>query len=249
MNLSYQDPAHVASFGGVEALHRAAGGKVSRKEIQTWLEGIDAYTLHKPIRRKFPTNRVIVYSIDQQWQADLVDVSHLRDHNDGYRYILTCIDILSKYAWAIPLKQKRGEDIYIKRAPIEVNSENESDVWFTLYEDHPSNVSKCIFAVGDVVRVSKLKLTFEKGYETNWTEELFVVTECVKRHPAVYRIKDLLGDSVKGTFYAQELQKVRLKEEYRIEKILKKRMRKKTDRILCKISRLSRQIQSMDSSF
>ncbi|XP_035204745.1 uncharacterized protein LOC118179691 [Stegodyphus dumicola] len=151
MNLSYQDPAHVASFGGVEALHRAAGGKVSRKEIQT------------------------------------------------------CI----------------------KRAPIEVNSENESDVWFTLYEDHPSNVSKCIFAVGDVVRVSKLKLTFEKGYETNWTEELFVVTECVKRHPAVYRIKDLLGDSVKGTFYAQELQKVRLKEEYRIEKILKKRMRKK----------------------
>ncbi|XP_035225456.1 uncharacterized protein LOC118197988 [Stegodyphus dumicola] len=253
MNLSYQDPAHVASFGGVEALHRAAGGKVSRKEIQTWLEGIDAYTLHKPIRRKFPTNRVIVYSIDQQWQADLVDVSHLRDHNDGYRYILTCIDILSKYAWAIPLKQKRGEDIVkafqkimsqhvldkliesynatfhssIKRAPIEVNSENESDVWFTLYEDHPSNVSKCIFAVGDVVRVSKLKLTFEKGYETNWTEELFVVTECVKRHPAMYRIKDLLGDSVKGTFYAQELQKVRLKDQYRIEKILKKRMRKK----------------------
>ncbi|XP_035229671.1 uncharacterized protein LOC118201641 [Stegodyphus dumicola] len=112
------------------------------------------------------------------------------------------------------------------RAPIEVNSENESDVWFTLYENHPSNVSKCIFAVGDVVRVSKLKLTFEKGYETNWTEELFVVTECVKRHPAVYRIKDLLGDSVKGTFYAQELQKVRLKEEYRIEKILKKRIHK-----------------------
>ena len=41
-----------------------------------------------------------------------------------------------------------------------------------------------MFQVGDVVHVSKQKLTFEKGYETNWTEALFVVTECAAHRPS-----------------------------------------------------------------
>lgn len=111
MNATYQDPSHVGSFGGVDALYRAFQGKVSKNEIRKWLSGVDAYTLHKPARRKFPTNRVVVYSIDQQWQADLMDVSALQTYNDGYRYILICIDIFSKWAWAIPLKTKRGGEV------------------------------------------------------------------------------------------------------------------------------------------
>ncbi|GBO34007.1 hypothetical protein AVEN_90468-1 [Araneus ventricosus] len=71
------------------------------------------------------------------------------------------------------------------------------------------------------------KLTFEKGYETNFSEELFVVSECMKRSPSVYHIKDLLGEPVLGTFYLQELQKVKLKESFPVEKILKKRTKKK----------------------
>ncbi|GBM55747.1 hypothetical protein AVEN_190334-1 [Araneus ventricosus] len=111
MNETYQDPSHPASFGGVDALHRALGRKVSRKEIKKFLEGFDAYTLPKSIRKKFSTNKVIVYSIDQQWQADLVDLSSLSKYNKGSRYLLYCIDVLSKYARIVPLKQKRGKDI------------------------------------------------------------------------------------------------------------------------------------------
>ncbi len=112
-------------------------------------------------------------------------------------------------------------------APVEVNVQNEQDVWFTLYGDMENlPKSKCIFNDDDIVRISKKKLTFEKGYETNWTEELFIITECVKRQPAVYRVKDLLGEVIQGTFYAQELQKVSMKEEFPVEKVLKKRMRK-----------------------
>ena len=111
---------------------------------------------------------------------------------------------------------------------MEVNSENESDVWFTLYGKLENLKKKpCVFNVGDTVRVSKQKLMFEKGYETNWTEELFVITECVQRQPPVYRIKDLLDEPIQGTFYVQELQKVRSKEEFLVEKVLKKRMRKR----------------------
>lgn len=69
------------------------------------------YTLHKPIKHKFKTRRVTVSKIDDQWQADLVDMQKYSKANKNYNYILTIIDIFSKYAWAIPIKKKRGEDI------------------------------------------------------------------------------------------------------------------------------------------
>lgn len=53
-----------------------------------------------------------------------------------------------------------------------------------------------------------------------------MITECIQRHPPVYRIKDLLGEPIQGTFYAQELQKVKPKTEYEVEKILKKRTKR-----------------------
>ncbi|GBN61180.1 hypothetical protein AVEN_11224-1 [Araneus ventricosus] len=76
----------------------------------------------------------------------------------------------------------------------------------------------CAFKEGDTMRISKAKLTFEKGYETNCTVEQFTVSECVKRDPLVYRVKDLLGEDIQGTFYAQELQKVEKNNNFPIEK-------------------------------
>ena len=48
---------------------------------------------------------------DEQWQVDLVDVQILKGSNDNHQYILTVIDVLSKYAWAVPLKDKRGQTL------------------------------------------------------------------------------------------------------------------------------------------
>jgi hypothetical protein len=49
--------------------------------------------------------------IDQQWQADLADMQTLAGDNDGFHYILTCIDILTRYAWAIPVRSKSTSDM------------------------------------------------------------------------------------------------------------------------------------------
>ncbi len=87
MEEAYLNPSHTASFQGVDGLFRATKGKFSKNEIKKWLEGVDAYTLHKPARRNFQTNRVIVHSIDQQFQSDLVDLTSLRNHNEGFRYL------------------------------------------------------------------------------------------------------------------------------------------------------------------
>ncbi|GFY13349.1 uncharacterized transposon-derived protein F54H12.3 [Trichonephila clavipes] len=108
----YRVPEHAGSFGGIDAVHRSLKGKVSRKDIKNWLQTKESYTLHKPVRKKkIDTNRVIVGRINQQFQADLVDMQSLSSFNDGYKYLLTCIDVLSKYAWAMPLKNKKSESI------------------------------------------------------------------------------------------------------------------------------------------
>ena len=76
------------------------------------VNGQGTYTLHKPARRNFKRNRVIVGGggggIDEQWQMDLADMQSLKDHNDGYRYLLVCIDVFSKYAWIVSIKSKTG---------------------------------------------------------------------------------------------------------------------------------------------
>ena len=71
----------------------------------------DAYTLHKPTRNSFPRRRTFAKGINDLFQADLADLSSIARENDGYRYLLTCIDVFSKYAWAIPLKTKTGREV------------------------------------------------------------------------------------------------------------------------------------------
>lgn len=79
--------------------------------MENWLSKQKVYTLHKPIKHKFKTRRVIVSHIDDQWQADLVDMQNYKNNNKKINYILTVIDIFSKYAWAVPIKKKTSEEI------------------------------------------------------------------------------------------------------------------------------------------
>ena len=98
----YYNPKRVGSYGGVAALRRV----VPEQDVERWLSEQDTYTLHKPVRRRFKGRCVVVGGPTQQWQADLVDMSRLKKVNDGTRFILTVIDVFSKLAWCVPLKNK-----------------------------------------------------------------------------------------------------------------------------------------------
>lgn len=105
----YYAPDEPGSYGGQEALLRAVRKRLPdtrREQVEDWLAEQDTYTLHKPVRYKFPRKRVVVGGIDHQWQADLADMSSLKQFNEGFTFLLTVIDILSKYAWVVPLKSK-----------------------------------------------------------------------------------------------------------------------------------------------
>ena len=81
------------------------------------------------------------------------------------------------------------------------------------------------FKIGDKVRITKKKKTFEKGYTTNWTEEIFTVVKVQPTIPFTYKIEDTRGEEIQGTFCEEELQKTK-QEIHRIGKVLRHRSRK-----------------------
>ena len=115
----------------------------------------------------------------------------------------------------------------IKMTPVNASKkENELRVWRNLYPEHLEIYDiNPKFSVGDKVRISKKKQTFEKGYTTRWTEEIFTIVEVKRTQPPTYKITDLNGEEIKGTFYEPELQKTG-QELFRIEKLIKRGKKK-----------------------
>ena len=70
-----------------------------------------ANELHKPIIRKFNKRKVYSSFKDNIWRVDLADMELLSKFNKRFRFLLSFIDIFSKYAWVIPLKDKKGVSI------------------------------------------------------------------------------------------------------------------------------------------
>ena len=115
----YYNAEDPGSYGGVDKLFRSAKKakfvnsvsmqKVIRGRVKQFLADQHSYSLHKPARRHFKRNPTYVKGIDVQGQADLSDMHALSRDNTGHNFIMTVIDIFSKRAWAIPIKNKSGK--------------------------------------------------------------------------------------------------------------------------------------------
>ncbi|XP_046750605.1 uncharacterized protein LOC124413863 [Diprion similis] len=208
--------------------------------------------LHKPARRNYPRRRVDVRGINETWQADLVNMMSYAGQNKGYGYMLTVIDIFSKYAWAVPIKSKSGDDVTkamesvltqgpaailsaynntkhrtIRMKPSDVTVANERLVLRQSYEEIRAKPSKPVkFKTGDNVRINKLKNVFEKGYTPNWTTKIFTISQVENTNPVTYKLKDYQGRAIAGGFYEQELLKVEHSDIYLVEKVPQKRGKK-----------------------
>ena len=66
----------------------------------------------KPPKKNYPTNKIMIKSVDDTWSSDLLDMNDYGPKNNkGYRYILVVIDNFSKFGWTIPLKNKFSQSI------------------------------------------------------------------------------------------------------------------------------------------
>ena len=87
----------------------ASGSGVANNEIKQNLQL--AEELHKPIIRNFRKRTVYSAFKDNICGADLADMQLISKLNKGFRFLLCVIDIFSKYAWVVPLKDKKGVSI------------------------------------------------------------------------------------------------------------------------------------------
>ena len=67
--------------------------------------------LQKPIIRKFKKGKVYSSFRDNIWGVDLADIQSLSKYKKGIKYLLCAIDLFSKYAWVVPVKDKKGISI------------------------------------------------------------------------------------------------------------------------------------------
>ena len=89
----------------------AGGGFKKLKNTTKPSSSILADELHKPIIRKFNERKVYSQFKDNIWGVDLADMQSLSRKNIGIKYLLCAIDLFSKYAFVIPLKDKKGISI------------------------------------------------------------------------------------------------------------------------------------------
>lgn len=200
-------PTHIQSDKGTEFVS---------KDAQSFfkLKSINYYTTNNPD---------IKASIVERFQRTLkMKMWRYFTHKNTHKYIDILQDLIYSY--------NHSYHSSIKMCPCDVNSSNIMTVWTNLYDRFKNEKSSedlsAKFNVGDYVRITKYKHIFQKGYESNWSDEIFVVSSVIFRTPRlVYTIKDLQGEEVVGTFYDRELQKVVYDPtiEYKIDKIIRTR--------------------------
>jgi hypothetical protein len=89
-----------------------------------------------------------------------------------------------------------------------------------------SGIGRFKFKVGDLVRVSFLRKTFQREYDERWSRELFVVNDrFLSDNIPQYRLKDYAGEVISGTFYQTQLKKAYEQDTYLVEKVLRARTR------------------------
>ena len=111
--------------------------------------------LHKPIIRKFEKRKVHAAFKDNIGGADLADMQLLSRYNEGIRFLLCVIDIFSKYAWVVPLKDKKGISIVKAFQSILKQSNRKPDkIWVDKGSEFYNACSKKWLQDNDIVMYS-----------------------------------------------------------------------------------------------
>lgn len=320
-----KSPASYSSATKLWKQIRAKSDKPSKLDfrvLKKWYELQDTHVIHRQPVRRFKRQAIVTEFTDEQWDTDLITLNDLKQYNDGFCYILACIDLFSRYVWAVCLKKKSGDEVkaafesifakgrkckilrsdrgseyinntvktylkeagvyqiftynelhanYIERwnrtlenkmykyfyehqtlryidvlqdfvesynatvhstiklAPQDVTEANSRDIYERVYmpivEESAGKRPKYNFSIGDTVRLSYSVKPFQRGYKERFTEELFKIARQIPSHPPRYKLVDLMGEEVKGSFYEQEMVKVSKSDnaEYKIDRVIRKK--------------------------
>ena len=92
--------------------------------------------------------------------------------------------------------------------PVDVNADNQQELFYRMYGDpREYHVSRSApkYRIGDLVRMSRIKEVFEKGFDESYSREIYKISQILHTHPIEYKVKSLKHEPIYGRFYEKEL--------------------------------------------
>jgi len=139
------------------------------------------------------------------------------EQNNSKRYMDVLPELINSY--------NHSKHRTIGMRPVDVNKHNVKKIFNRVYGKHFANSDKEKFQNKQPVRISSAKTIFDKGYLPNWTDEVFKISNTVNLPKKIYKIEDIEGEPVRGTFYPEELESVTydFPDKYVVEQVIKNR--------------------------
>ena len=127
----------------------------------------------------------------------------------------------------------------IKQSPASIRGGEEAYQWKLQYDTPPEKAklpyAKYKFKLGEEVRVSFLRRTFQKQHDERWSREIFTITgRSIENGIPQYTLQDYSGTHIKGKFYQKQLLKAYPSETFLIERVLGRRKRSGLEEVLVK---------------
>ena len=97
-----------AAFGSIAKLRKASG--LPRSKVVQYLQSKAPYTKYKQFRKTFPRLKVVAYRINEIWSVDVAYMDKVAQHNNGVKYLLVAVDVLSRYLRVQPMKALYAKD-------------------------------------------------------------------------------------------------------------------------------------------
>lgn len=176
------------------------------------------------MRRMLDEKRINLYSTYSIMKSSIVERFNRTLKNKMWKHF----SFRGSYKW-INILQKLIDEYNnskhrtIRMKPDDVNESNERYLLKTVYNPIEMRNKKVKFKIGDLVRISKYKHVFDKGYTPNWSTEVFKVNRVQLTYPPTYLLVDLDGNEIKGSFYVEELRRAENPDLYLVEKIIERR--------------------------
>lgn len=185
-------------------------------------EGNEFY--NAPMKKMLQQRNINMYSTFGTKKAAIVERFNRTLKNNMWKQF----SLRGSYKWIDILQSlvydyNRTKHRTIKMKPNDVTRNDEHILLNTVYKPFRTVPSKSKFNVGDLVRMSKYKHIFEKGYTPNWTAEVFKIRKVQKTDPITYLLNDLSDNPINGCLYQEELQLAKYSNLYLVEKILRKK--------------------------
>ena len=211
MFASGQKPTHIRIDQGTEYVNR---------NVKTLLknEGVVFFVTHNVVKASYAERAI---------KTIKSRLMRYMTHKQVHRWI----DVLPQVTQSYNQSYHRS----IKRTPTSVKTKDSTDLWKLQYNRLPNLTArgpeaslskKFKYKVGNLVRVSFLRHTFQREYDERWSRELFVVNERFMNDNILqYRLKDYAGEVVSGTFYEKQLKKAYEQDVYLVKKVLRSRKR------------------------